>query len=615
MVDNFEFKLISDFKGYNSSRDKTNLDEAFAVRGSKNVYKKLSGTWANRPGLKRRGSADSTFAGVDSSGEWVTSFGKTYPLRVCNSKLQVESDITGSYVWYDLMTSLTKTRFVFDFWWNNTLKKDMLICVKGDSNLHAWHGGIGTIVSTTINTITLNDTAASLGFPSTGGNITINGNSYAFTATSGADLTGVTGDPRGEANGSVVLSAIITTSNKPASGYNNDFIKVISNQLYVGSYSSRLVYISDQTDYTDFTVPATPVAGDPELLTLDQTAKGITSRQGKAHIGAGDSLWYIISFANITVGTTLARQTVVDRKQLGSLTAPIGHEFIEVVGDTIVYIAQDNQFRTYGDYRNIFTPAYPSLSQAIFDELKEEDFTGGHVKSIGDFLYITAPISGRVYLHQTRQSVDSVGNIVSERLWHPPQVWNISRVAVIDGIAYGHSNSNPQIYELWDTGQWHDDSPADEPLPYDSVLRMAYRNHGRRQGILSFDKAYYEGYISQGTNLNAMILYDYQGAENLIQENINSNSQPAYLIAGNSAPSIGDAPIGDNPLGDGLTEVSNDQELLPKFKTILSLTPVNCFEYQMVVYSSDVDSRWELLCLGTNAALDEEEQAYKIIKK
>lgn len=614
LATDFEFSLIDSFSGYVSAKDKTNVDEHVLVRGSYNVYKKLSGTIAARPGQLRRGDANSTAAKVDSEFVWNTSWGAVLPVWVANSKLQVEFD----GVWYDIATGLTKSRYVFDTWWDNSAKKDVLLFVNGSSDLFSWSGGVCAVASGTVNTITKLDTSTTWqqdGFSSTG-SITINGTTFAYTGGySTTTLTGVTGNASGIVSGTVAVQTIVTNSNKPSSGFSADFIKIVNNQAYIGSYTSRLVYISKNTDYTDYTVPATRVAGDPELLTLDATGKGIAVRQGKAHIGAGTGYWYVISFSNITVGTTLTQQTVVDRKPVSTLSAPLAHEFIDVVGDTIVYLSQDQQVRTFGDYRNLFTPAYPSLSQQIFDELQNVDFTSGALKAIGDFVYITAPNSGYVYLHQTRQSVDPMGNVTAERLWHPPFIWNLTRIDEIEGVIYGFSNANPQVYQLWDTGQWHDDSPSDEALPYSCVIAMAYRNHGRRQGLISFDKVYTEGYISQGTNLNLKVRYNYQGSLTTLNAIINSNEYPTTFQSGSSPFSLGDGSLGDKILGDGLVEGDTDQELLPKFRNISSMVAENVFEYQVMIYSDEPDSRWEILALGTNAGLEEQQQATFIINK
>jgi len=614
----FEFKLISDFAGYNSSRDKTNIKESYAVRGSKNIIKRLSGTWASRCGMKRRGTADTTAAEVKSEKTWYDSKGHTRVLRVANSKLQFESDIvtSGTYVWYDLMTSLAQTRFVFDAWWDNTDKKDKLLFVAHDANIYSWAGGVSYVAAQAGGgTITKSGTTtwAEDGFASTG-TVTINSVDYAYTGgTTTTTLTGVT--PTTAITAGVGFSKVVTTSNTPASTFTNDFIKVIGNRLYCCSENSRLIYISYNNDFTNFTVPSPQTVGSAAYQTLDSAPKGITVRQGNAYIGAGTSDWYIISFSQEVINNVLVERCNLEKKQVANLQAPYSHEMIDVVGDTIVFLSQDQQLRTYGDYRNLFQPAYPCLSQAIFNELDEEDFTGGGLRAIGDYIYITAPVSGKVYLHQTRLNVDANGNITADRFWHPYQQWNATRIDEIDGVIYAYSNANPQMYQIWDTFQYHDDAPDDENIQYECVLRMAYRSHGRRQGLLSFDKLYVEGYMSQGTELKAYIFYEYQGSAGVQNQILNSNDVPVTLFKGNIPPAIGDASIGDNPLGDGLTPEAADQESLPKFKVIKSVTLENCTEYQLVVYSDTIDSRWEVLALGTNAQLETEQQAVHLITK
>lgn len=616
--DNYLFTLIGDerskqpFLSYVSSKDKTSVYQGALVRGSKNVYKKISGTIAVREGLSRRGSADTTISGVKSSYEWENSLGFTRVLRVCNDKLQVESDIlsSGTYVWYDLMTSLSLTRFVFDAWWNDTLKKDVLLFVKGDTNLHKWDGGIGVIASTTANTIVLTAGGAINGFSTAGGTVLINGNSYTYSGITTNTLTGVSGNPTGEANGSVVVSGITTTATKPDSSFINDYIKVIGNRLHVGSYTSRLVYISDDADYTNFTVPTPRVPGSPELLTLDALGKGIGVKDGQAYIFAGLGYLYTVIYSSITVGTTLTEATKVDRKVLSDLDGALGHEFIDNVGDDLVWLTQNNQLKTFGTYRSLLQPVYPSLSLPVKDELSEIDFTGGHLRSIGDSVYITSPITGSTYWYQTRVTVTDVGNVSTERLWQPPQIINASRMAVIDGKIYCHSNSNPQIYQVTGTGQWHDDSPTDENLPYEAIMALAY--WGDRVLMTSFDKVFYEGYMTQGTQLNGVINYDYQGITNILPIVINSNDSPARFQGYGSGVSLGDSSLGENPFGDSVNTALDDQDSIPKFKKIKSLGQQNCFEYQLIVTSTEADSRWEILCLGTNATTCEEKPIFLI---
>lgn len=627
-VDDFNFKLIGGFKGYNSTVDKTILDPGWAVLGSKNVYKKRSGTWAVRSGLKHWSSEarDATEAGVVSEYVWGTSLGEERPLRVANSKLQVFWDDNGT--WYDLITSLTLTAFSFAKWWDATEKKDRLIMVNNDDDILHWSGGITKLLSSTTNTLTKNtddgySTWAQAGFATnTAGEkkIKINGTEYTYTGgETTATLTGVTPDPSGEAVASVCIQSIITEATKPTANFKNTFIKVIDNQLHCLSYTSRSVYISSQTSFTDFTVPSPRIPGAPALIVLDSTPKGIAIRQGKAHIFAGVSDLFIISYEDITVDATLNSNYKVDKKQLANLQSCLGFEFIDTIGDTIVYLSQENQLLTYGDYRNVFQPIFPPLSLPVYDELSSVSFTGGELRAIGDFIYIIAPNSGKVYLHQSRQYVDELGNVTTERIWHPPQIMNISRVCVIGGVVMGYSNANPQLYQIWDTDQWADDTPQTgddgeyEQALYECILRLSYQNK-IRQGIISFDKVFYEGYITRGTELKARTIYEYQGAEAILENSINTIVNQATILTGEAAPSLGDSSLGDNPIGDGVTLLT-EQELLPKFKAIVGFQPVNCSEFQLEVYSKGIGSRWEILTLGANYELSNEESPVKWIKK
>jgi len=422
-------------------------------------------------------------------------------------------------------------------------------------------------------------------------------------------LTGVSPDVSAIPVASTVLQNVITVQSTPAIGFSNDFVKVINNQLYIGSYTSRVCYISSATDSANFIVPTPRVNGSPELLTLDGTLKGIGVRQGKAHIGFGTGSWAVISFSDLTVGTDVTQQTKVDVKPVAIGQAPYAHEFIDTVGDSIVYLAQDQQVRLFGDFTNLFTPGYPSVSQQICTELESADFTGGSLKCIGEYTYITAPNIGTVYLYQVRQEVDASGQVVAERLWHPPFIWNATRVDAIGNDVVVFSNSNPQVYYVWDTLQWFDDSPGDEELPYECIAAFPYRSNNRRQGLQEFSKVFTEGYITGGSLLNLTVNYNYQGATNIVVVPVNSVSKPAYTFSQQLA-SLGDASLGDESLGDQLTE-----DTIPKFKVINSLATTNCFEFQLIYSSDSANARWMILATGTNAELSATEQPNFIINK
>ena len=614
-MDKWAFNLIGGeeipFGGYISEADRTTLSIRHMVKGSKNVYRKRSGTISVRPGLKRRGSADSTEAGVLSSDEWLTSLGTVRALRIADSKLQVESDIlvSGTYVWYTLLSSLTNTRLIFDTWWDNsgvvgTAKKDVLLFCDGTDDLKTWSGAIGVLDAgtTTATVIGLTADAAGLGFNSSGGTVIINGTEYTYGGISGSTLTSAQ-DATSEADGSVVLDKPLTNSNIIEDGYDVDFIRVVNNQVYYGSETSRLVYISTNANYTDTTANTPRTVGDADILTLDEPPVGIGVRDGKAHV-ATRNFWYPISFKQITVGTDLTEQTIVDVIPMATKKGALRHEFIGNVGNDLVYLSQDQQLHVFGTFRNINQPQFPSLSEEIKTELEDEDFTGGHLRTVGDFIYLTAPNNGRMWLHETQTRVNELGNIEKDRIWHAPFISNISRIAVISGVVYGHSNANPQIYEIWDTLQYHDDSPSDDPLPYDCMVAFAYR--GKKGRLTRFDKAYYEGYMSPGSEVESAVVYEYKGERAVQQRQINGEERQAEFYTGDVGISLGDSSLGDEPLGDAVTESEAAQELLPKFRAIRDHEQLNVFEYQVRVFSTEVDSQWELLVLGTNDELADE---------
>lgn len=616
-VDNFEFSLVgpldeNPFLGYASAPDKTSVSPSMMIRGSKNVYKKLSGTIAARFGLKLRGAVDATLAKVDSSWEWNTWDARCLPLRISNGKLQVESDIvtSGTYVWYTLLSSLSKTRWVFDAWWDNTgvnngqAKKDVCLMVDGTSILRNWSGAGALFVSYAPTVITLDRPVATAGFD-TQGSVLINGVAYTYTGVSGSTLTG-TSDASAAVAGAATWQLPVSNSNQPASTFLNDFLRVINNRVWVGSYTSRLVYGSKTSTYLDYTQSTPRIPGDGELVTMDNVGKGIGIRNGNPWFSAGTSDWYEISFSQITVGSTLSEQTKVAKQPTATLAAALGHEFIDMLGNNLIALCQDQQVRIIGLPTDQFETKYTSLSLAVQDELKDETFTTGHLRAIGSIIYITAPNNGRDYMLERRESINPLGQIATDWFWHPPQIRNGSRFAVISGTTYLHSANFPQLYQVWDTAQWHDDSPnaLTTGVPYDCVMRLAYRQHGRRTGKITFDKTYFEGYITQGTKLYGNVYFDYRGSTALLNLDLNSNGTIPTFI-GNNAPSLGDSSLGDNPLGDGLTVESNDQENLPKFRIMKGVSLTDCFEYSLELYTGDLDSRWECLAAGTNAQMSE----------
>lgn len=788
LIDNWDFLTFGlgtmrPFRSYRSAPDPTTVAVGTLIGGSQNVFKSLLGTICNRFGLKRRGPADSTVAGVISSFEWQTSLGATRILRATNGKLQVEYD-TGAVITYiDLLSGLSAAQQLFSFaaWWDDSEQKDELIFVNGEQEINMWTGGMGVIASTTSNSITLDDTdfVQRLGFSDTGtlliggveydytgagvlenqvysqtstnldpalsttvwhgqlfttsaagtgiaravitvraagsSAITSRFNAYIYTdnagqpgtlvgsttgtipgahssgdfpvtftfteidaspltnyhlvislvtsattfevltgnsagvgtnisSDSGASwsaengylyatiyentvdgdtFTGVTPDPSALTAGTVVVQAV-TVSTETSSGnefanvfgvnFTNDFINVIGNQLYIGCYNARTVWMSDISNYLKFNGSGLRQPGEFNVYILDTNARGATAKAGQTGnvvlFGSqGDSYSIVRTTETLEVSSGVfayVENETIEKQTSSDLSSPLGQDFIESIGDTIIFLDESNQLRQFGSLKDLHTPVYPILSLDVYTELQTIDFTGGEIRSVsdttGETVYLVSPVSGVTYIYQIRYQIGEDGNLNAERIWQPPFIIGASRIAVIDGTTYVYSNANPQMYQLWDTDQFSDDSPSDEPIPYESHAIFAYMSGKERYQQIFFDKIYYEGYMTTGTNLYNNVYQEFQGAKNILTVTVNKPTNPGRKVAifydSTQAPSLGDVSLGEVPLGEGVTSQSPGQ--IPKFRAIRTAGATDIFEFALDMFSVDLDSQWQLLTIGVN---------------
>lgn len=430
--------------------------------------------------------------------------------------------------------------------------------------------------------------------------IIIDGVTYTYDLVAGDYLVNISGIPP---EGTFGYSGLATTTGIPTTDYLVNFILVLNNQLMTFSYTDRVVYVSFSEDYTNFTNTNDYIPGDPDFVILDEFPKGGIVRSDSIYVGAGDAAWYEITpNSPIEYVTSVGRLVIVKvTKFVGAgLTAPLGPNFITTLGEDIIYIGQDNQLRTLGIYRNLAEQKSPSLSLAVREELKEVDFTGGQLRAIDEYVYMVAPLSGKVYLYEIRDDVDEVGNITADRHWQPPQILNISRLAIVNGEVHGYSSSTPQLYQLRNTGIWHDQTSVEgQQSPYISVARFAYSRFGDRNRLGAFDKVYYEGYIEPYSDLRANVYYDYRGATRLEENVLSSVDGTPVLYGGDGITLIGGSLIGNTTIGGGRRDL--DYGPLPKFRAITNVQKDNCYEYNVELVSEEVDARWEIISLGANA--------------
>ncbi len=245
-----EFSLVDSYKyGYRNREDITNLPPSVLIVGSQNVITNVSDRVQIRQGYACDGSASSVAAPVLSSFDWISKFNNEIHMRAGgltgagnDGKLQYRYvDSLGAVTWRDLTTSLTTVSYNFTTFWNTTESLRVVLFVNGTSNIFEWNGAVTTLSSATINTVTKSGTDSWLdtGFYATAHKqIVINGTTYTYTGgESTTTLTGVTPDPSGEAVGSVVHQAVVTTPNSSmtaiTSTFSNGLIQVMNNQIFL----------------------------------------------------------------------------------------------------------------------------------------------------------------------------------------------------------------------------------------------------------------------------------------------------------------------------------------------------------------------------------------------
>jgi len=436
------------------------------------------------------------------------------------------------------------------------------------------------------------------GYPAIGSSIVVSGSTYTYTLVGDQFLINISGTPT---TGVLGYQSILTIDEIPVADYAADFIATITNQLIVGSYSSPTVYFSSDINYSDFVNGGDLVSGDPDSIVIDELPRGVIVVSESAYIPAGSNAWYICTPntplpVQQTLGTNDRLVIIKVEKKVGAAkSAALAHEFLGSIADTIVYLGQDNQLRLFGAFKDIFSTKYPSVSLRVKQELELEDFTDGALRAIGDNIYIIAPLSGKTYIYQQRDDVDSNTEINSSRIWQPPQEWGISRIMIIDSVEYGCSAQYPQLYQLWNTQQWYDDTP-EGPAPYECVARFGYWNFKDRTHLGDIDKVFIEGYMLPNTTLTATLRTEYLGSVAIedIPVSVVGASATLYTPSG---VLIGESLIGQELLG-GATGLTG----IPKFRAIAQYKKHQCFEYQIEFSSLTAGDRWELVCVGSNGS-------------
>lgn len=594
-----QYALVSEFTGYLHKLDVTNLPPGHLIPPSQNVRSTPGNRVGNRKGWTLDGQSDASVAGIDASFEYLMHTGQERPLRAGNAKHQVRyvagagdyyngTTFTADQVyWLDLQTSLTSTALNYVDYWDTTNLQSLALWVTGAPSITEWTGGITTMLSATANTITKtgSTTWAEIGFYTTGTHsVIINGTTYQATGGWGTTtLTGVTPSPAAEVVQSVVMQAPETTLNSSMTDITltgNDLIGIRNNQVYVGQFTNRSVYVSQVNNYKSYAFSSPQrITGEGGLLTLDSNVVGFINQEAAMYITAGKRWWYETKFT--IQGDNGIESLSVEPLKTSSQQAAQSQALISKSPNDVIFVTNEPTLSSLGRIANVvLTPQIANISDPIKIDFDSYNFTGGSCFYDRYFYYIAVPAENLWLIFN-----------VAKNYWEPPQTGDFSRFTIINGELYGHSSLVPETYKL-------DNGYNDNGVPIDCILAMSWQNFGERAKNKKFTEVYVEGYITDNGGLTLTNRYEVDGCAQELTRNLDAASWPGVCTFP-SEGSLGQESLGVWSLGAGMGQ-SSLSGLPPKFRWIPTYQPLDFFEWSPVFTSTVLDFNWELICFGPN---------------
>ena len=587
-----DYQVISTIRGYITKPDPTNIPADFLVAGSQNVIINDQERVETRSGYELFGVASTSANAIQSDFVWRNSGAtSTVPseilLRSSENILQFYATSTFEDL-YEVISTSSPARFASV--WSASELIDVLLFVNASSTLFEWSGGQGTLSATTSNTITIDEVIGESRFFLAGTrrlrvkDSTGVWRTFTYTGISGnSQFTGVSPNPNTYeiALDAFVVQGVRSNVNVPASGYISDTIKVLNNQVWIGSKNSRSVYVSKNTSYTDYTFSSPRIAGEGALLTFDDTTIGFESPDNdKMLVFSGKDRIYQVSF-EISSGSTADREVPKVKPMLvSSGQGALSQELIAKIKQAVIWVSNNKELVELGQVENLPGPQALAVSDQIKPDFLNANFTNGEIEFCRNQVFITAPPDGKLFIYD-----------LSKKFWQPPQTIGVRRLSQYGDILYGHGQSVPESYKLF-TGL------NDNGNPIEAKAHFAYVNGLRRDALKNFNRYFTEMYLASNTKVNVLILYDWMGAKGIVTYELDGADQN-FLFNPEESAALGVNPLGTNPLGG----ISSSDSNLPKYRRFKPLVPKDFFEYQVRIESDGTDYAWQILATGANMSV------------
>lgn len=599
-----DFKIVDKFLGYKNKRDVTKESPGIAVSGSQNIIIIDGEKIGVRPGYAYVGGRSTDRYGIQGGGSWKTSSGTEIMWRSFFDGTNGTIEVKVNNIWYTLNASLTAGdnpgKFRSTTWWSTTEVQDLLILLNGSSNIYSWSGGIGTYVSATTNTITGVDVWSEKRFLVSGTRqvrIQDSGGTWrTFTYTGGegtATLTGVTPDPTVYTftPGAVVLQEIVTTSNQPSATLSNDFAATYLNYLFVFDEKNRVVQMSKNSNFADFSAPTNPrLPGEAASFTLDdQPTAAIVQSDGEALYISTKNQWYQVVF---TPSADLTTETVtIEPLQTSPLGGATNSLALANIKGLTLFVSSEPTIDTLGNIENVSTPKTLPLSDDIKNTM---DSAGATRSSIGYY-------KNNSYIAINSSTNSSTNNRIlirnqANQNWETP--WTIPALTVFEHEAnlYAHDPSTKNTYQLLD--DQYSDGRNDTTLgaPISAKWFSAHENYGLPFNQKKFNKMWIDGYIRPNTTIKVYFIYDF-GRETKSFSIVGTKEE---IIIDNSGlgGGLGTYSLGQRNLGSRGQTLSATG--LKRFRGFIDIPENPFYELQVSFQSDGAGFRWEIVQYGLN---------------
>ena len=576
-------EFISQYSGYTNRLEITNTpDPSFLVSGSKNVLLDWQNSLSSRNGYTLIGSEGSA-GGIKGEFTWRTNRGDFYVGRQVGKTLQLKhTNSSGVVSWEIIHDSTGGDEFdgvlaTFDTVFDDTNKIDRLVFAAGNVKFFTWRGATASITSTTSNTIVANRDLGAAGFPANG-DVVINGTTYSYTGISTNTFTGVTSDPTGEADDSLITTPVelVTISGIP-SNFTCDFIGVQRNQVYLSSRTSRIVLVSDATDYTNFTTST--AVGGPRELTLDDNGAGfLSSKKSMVIFGQENSIFEIrktISADNLKEYWEVERLATAPQQGLISPLAKIR------VKNALMYITREKTLDTVEFVENISDEQSVPISDLVKNDFDNYNFTGASISYWERNIVICIPAENLMYIFDLQR-----------RIWQAPIIWSGATIAMCsvdeNGDLIGHDAFTNTSYLLFK-------GTSDNGQAIESKAVFAYNSYGDRFSVKRITKYSQDGYISPNGVLKLTLDFDYRGGKGRIEREFSGNSK--YVYNDLDSGGLGKAPLGERPLGGSSLNVPAN---LRRFRYADAIPPKEFYELLVSYEMKTLDGQWRLVAHGSD---------------